>query len=76
MVNKWAGLDIDANAIYCTLCCKSEPINHGGMEQVNQYVRGKTQKSFSDTKFSSSQSRFFKSASYVQLAKTVDIQVT
>ena len=67
MVNKWAVLGVDANAVYCTLCLKSVPINHGGMEQVNHHVRGKTHKSFSDAKFSSSQSRFFKSASSVQL---------
>ena len=46
------------------------------MEQVNQHVRGKTHKSFSDAKFSSSQSRFFRSASSVQHAKPVHIQVT
>ena len=76
MVNKWAVLGVDANTTYCTLYRKSAPINHGGMEQVNQHVRGKTHKSFSDAKFSSSQSRFFKSASSVQLAKPVHIQVT
>ena len=31
MVNKWAVLGVDENAIYCTLCCKPVPINHGGM---------------------------------------------
>ena len=41
MVNKWAVLGVDANAIYFTLCRKPVPINHGGMEQVNQHVRGK-----------------------------------
>ena len=56
MVNKWAVLGVDANAIYCTLCRKPVPINHGGMEQVNQHVRGKTHKFLSDAKFSSSQS--------------------
>ena len=76
MVNKWAVLGTDANEIYCTLCWKPVPINRGGMEQVNQQVRGKTHKSFSEAKFSSSQSRFFKSASSVQLAKPVYIQVT
>ena len=76
MVNKWAVLGVDANAIYCTLCRKPVPINHGGMEQVNQRVRGKTHKFFSDAKFSSSQSQFFKSASSIQLAKPVHIQVT
>ena len=76
MVNKWTLLGVYANAIYCTLCRKPLPINHGGMEQVNQHVRGETLKSFSDAKFSSSQSRFFKSASSVQLAKPVHIQVT
>ena len=66
MVNKWAVLGVDANAVYCKpLCCKPVPINHGGMEQVHQRVRSKTHKSFSDAKFSSSQSRFFKSASSV-----------
>ena len=69
MVNKWAVLGVDANAIYCTLCRKPVPINHGGTEQVNQHFLGKTYKYFSDAKFSSSQSRFFKSASSVQLAK-------
>ena len=73
MVNKWAVLGVDANAIYSTLCRKPVPVNHGGMEQVNQHVRGKTHKSFSDAKFSSSQSRFFKSTSSVQLAKPVHI---
>ena len=76
MLNKWAVLGVDANGIYCTLCYKNVPINHGGMEQVNQHVRGKPNKSFSDAKFSCSQSRFFKSASSVQLAKPVHIQVT
>ena len=52
------------------------PISHGGMEQVNQHVRVKIHKSFSDAKFFSSQSRFFKSVSSVQLAKLVHIQVT
>ena len=46
------------------------------MEQVHQHVQGKTHKSFSDAKFSSSQSRFFKSASSVQLAKPVHIPLT
>ena len=76
MVNKSAVLGVDANAIYCTSCHKPVHINHGGMEQVNQPVRGKTHKSFSEAKFSSSQSRFFQSASGVQLAKPVHIQVT
>ena len=76
MVNKWAVLGVDANVIYRTLCHKSVPVNNGGMEQVNQHVWGKTHKSFSDGKFSSSQSRFFKSASSVQLVKPVHIQVT
>ena len=52
------------------------PINHGGMEQVNQHVWGKTHKSFSNAKFFSSESRFFKNVSSVQLAKPVHIQVT
>ena len=56
MLNKWAVLGVDGNAIYCTLCCKPVPINHGGMAQVNQHVRGKSHKSFSGVKFSSSQS--------------------
>ena len=38
MVNKWAVLGVDANAICCTLCRKPVPISHGGMEQVNQHV--------------------------------------
>ena len=76
MVNEWTVFGVDANVIYCTLCCKHVPINHGGMEQVNQHVWGKTHKSFSGAKFSSSQSEFFKSASNVQLAKPVHIQVT
>ena len=38
MVNKCAVPGVDANVIYCTLCCKPVPINHGGMEQVNQHV--------------------------------------
>ena len=75
VVNKWAVFGVDANATYCTLCCKPVPINHGGMEQVNQHVQGKTHKSFFDAKFSSSQCRFFKSASSVQHAKLVHIQV-
>ena len=54
MVNKSAVLGVDANAIYCTSCHKPVHINHGGMEQVNQPVRGKTHKSFSEAKFSSS----------------------
>ena len=41
MVNEWTVFGVDANAIYCTLCCKHVPINHGGMEQVNQHVWGK-----------------------------------
>ena len=73
MVNKWAVLGADANAIYFPLCLKPVPINHGGMEQVNQHIRGKTHKSISDAKFSSSQSS---SASSVQLAKPVHIHVT
>ena len=75
MLNEYCVLGVDANSIYCTLCCKPVPINHGGMEQVNQHVWGKTHKFFSDAKFSSSQSRFFKSASSVQLARPVHIQV-
>ena len=75
MVNKWAILGVDANASDCTLCCKPVPINHS-LEQVNQHVWDKTHKFFSDAKFSSSQSRFFKSASSVKLAKQVHIQVT
>ena len=55
MVNKWAVLLVDANTIYCTSCGKPGPINHCRMEQVNQHVQGKTHKSFSDAKFSSSQ---------------------
>ena len=54
MVNKWTLLGVDANSIYCTLCCKPVPINHDGMGQVNQHVLGKTHKSFSDAKFSCS----------------------
>ena len=54
MVNKWAVLGVDVNAIDCTLCYKTVPINHGGMKQVNQHVWSKTHKSFSDAKFSSS----------------------
>ena len=65
MVNKWAVLGVDANTICFTLCCKPVPINHGGMEQVNQHVWGKTHKSISDPKFSSFQSQFFKSVSSV-----------
>ena len=39
MMNKWAVLKcVDENAIYCALCRKPVPINHGGMEQVNQHV--------------------------------------
>ena len=38
MVNKWDVLGVDANKIYCRLCWKPVPINHGGMEQVNQHV--------------------------------------
>ena len=76
MVNKWALLGVNSSAIYCALCRKPVPINHGDMEQVHQHVRGKTHKSFCDAKFSRSQSRFFKSASSVQLAKSVHIQVT
>ena len=75
MVNKWAVLGVDAKASDCTLCCKPVPINHS-LEQVNQHVWDKTHKFFSDAKFSSSQSRFFKSASSVKLAKQVHIQVT
>ena len=75
MVNKWTLLGVDANSIYRT-CHKPVPINHGDMGQVNQHVWGKTHKSFSDAKFSCSQSWFFKSASSVQLAKAVHIQVT
>ena len=59
MVNKWAVLGVDANAVYCTLCLKPVPINHGGMEQVNHHVRGKTHKSFSDAKFQSETSEKF-----------------
>ena len=73
MVNKWAVPGVDANAIYFPLCRKPAPINHGGMEQVNQYVRVKTHKSISDAKFSSSHSS---SASSVQFAKPAHIQVT
>ena len=75
LVNKWAVLGVDANAIDSTLCCKPVPINHS-LEQVNQHVWDKTQTFFSDAKFSSSQCRFFKSASNVKLAKQVHIQVT
>ena len=75
MVNKWPVLGVDPNASDCTLCCKPVPINHS-LEQVNQHVWDKTHKFFSDAKFSSSQSRFFKSASSVKLAKQVHIQVT
>ena len=63
MVNKWAVLGVDVNAIDCTLCYKTVPINRGGMKQVNQHVWSKTHKSFSDAKFSSSQSQFFKGTS-------------
>ena len=46
------------------------------MEQVNQHVWDKMHKIFSDAKFSTPQSRFFKSASSVKLAEPVHIQVT
>ena len=76
MVNKWVVLGVNANAIDGTLCRKPVLINHGGMEQVNWHVQGKTHKSFSDTKFSTCQSRFFKIALSFQVAKPVHIQVT
>ena len=62
IVNKCTVLGVDANTIYCTLCHKPAPIIRCGMEQVNQYVRGKNHKSFSVTKVSSSQSllKYFK----------------
>ena len=76
MVKKWTVLGVNANAIDCTLCCKPVPRNHSSMEQVNQHVCDKMHKFFSDAKFSSSQSRFLKSATSVKLAKPVHIQVT
>ena len=76
MVNKWVVLGVDVNATYCTVCRKPVSINHGGMERVNQHVQFRTHKFFSDAKFSSFHSRFFKSASSVQLSKPVHIQVT
>ena len=55
--------------------CNCTIVNHS-LEQVNQHVWDKTQTFFSDAKFSSSQRRFFKSASSAKLAKQVHIQVT
>ena len=51
MVNKWAVIGVDGNVIDCTVCRKPVPINHGGMDQVNQHVFGKTHRSFSDESF-------------------------
>ena len=61
---------------YCKLCCKPVTKNHSSLEQVNHHLWDKMHKIFSDGKFSSLQSRFFKSASSVKLAEPVHIQVT
>ena len=75
MVNKWTVLGVGANAIIVNYVVNLY-LKISSLEQVNQHVWDKTHKFFSDAKFSSSQSRFFKSASSVKLAKQVHIQVT
>ena len=75
-VQEWAKFHSDTK-LWCTLCSKAVPIDHGGMWQVNQHISGDSHKKISQARFSTTQPKFEKvqeSSSIQFFKKTPEIR--